>query len=308
MLKPRTPLFNEATLLASGGGGSSASAADSASAPNPPPDDAGTAAAFDFRSALDDSGNFKKDWSANLPADVKDYADALGKYPNPTELVRGFVNAQKLIGKRQEVKPPAPDAKPEELAAWRKLVGAPETADGYKIAKPEKLPDGIEWNDANVKEFAEVAHKLNLSEAQAQALIQYDLERSSKLMGKGQEKIAEYRKSQQSALKETWGESYNDNLQKVAKLVELAGGDPNDPDIGDNAKVLELLGKLTPLLKEDGFVGSDKVGSGLTNTQQAEDIRRNPNNPWHAAFHGKEGKARQAEAQNVVMRLAYGVK
>jgi hypothetical protein len=36
---------------------------------------------------------------------------------------------------------------------------------------------------------------------------------------------------------------------------------------------------------------------------QAEDIRRNPSNPWHNAYIGKEGAARQKEAAALMARL-----
>ena len=36
---------------------------------------------------------------------------------------------------------------------------------------------------------------------------------------------------------------------------------------------------------------------------QAEDIRRNPSNPWHNAYIGKEGSAHQKEAAALMARL-----
>jgi hypothetical protein len=71
--------------------------------------------------------------------------------------------------------------------------------------------------------------------------------------------------------------------------------------------MIKALHSAASLIQEDKFVASNKVGLGLTGADQAEDIRRNPANPWHAAYHNKEGKERQQQAQSLMMRLQ-GVK
>ena len=270
---------------------------------------AATGGEWDFRSALDDKGAFKQGWVDTLPPDLKEYAGTLGKYPNAAELLRGHGNAQKLIGQRGApgVKVPGPDAKPEDVAAFRKAIGVPDDVAGYGLKKPDQLPEGVEWNEERVGEFASLAHELGLTPAQAQKLVAFDTERMGKMNAGGKVKLEAFVNGQRDELKREWGESYQNNVGKALKTAEFLGLDPNDAEIGNSAKMIKALHSAAALIQEDKFVASNKVGLGLTGADQAEDIRRNPANPWHAAYNGKEGKERQAQAQALMMRLQ-GVK
>jgi hypothetical protein len=280
--------------------------ADPSPAPSPTPDlQPSNPAAFDFRSALDETGSFKQGWVDSLPADLKDYAGTLGKYPNVVELLRGHGNAQKLIGQRGNtgLKPPGPDAKPEEVAAWKKLIGVPDTPDAYGLKKPDQLPEGVEWNEEDVKGFQTLAHEIGLTPAQVQKLTEYDLARAGKMTASGKEKLTAFVNEQRDTLKKEWGDSFSNNVERALMAAQLLGLDPKDPEIGNSAKMIKALHSAAALIREDKFVSSNKVGLGLTGADQAEDIRRNPNNPWYNAYHGKETPERQREAQKLMMRL-----
>jgi hypothetical protein len=296
-----------------GGGGTLLSGGAPTSAPDPTPSPTPTPPAgggeWDFRSALDDKGAFKQGWVDTLPPDLKDYAGTLGKYPNVAELLRGHGNAQKLIGQRGApgVKVPGPDAKPEEVAAYRKAIGVPDDVTGYGLKKPDALPEGVEWNEEEVGKFSALAHELGLTPAQAQKLVAYDTERMGKMNAGGKAKLDAFIQGERDALKKEWGENYQNNIGKALKTAELLGLDPKDAEIGNSAKMIKALHSAAALIQEDKFVASNKVGLGLTGADQAEDIRRNPANPWYNAYHGKETKERQAQAQALMMRLQ-GVK
>ena len=96
-------------------------------------------------------------------------------------------------------------------------------------------------------------------------------------------------------------------MGKAARAAQLAGFDLNDGELANNAKFVKAMLTVSSLIKPDAVVGADKTGIPLDGAAQAEDIRRNPANPWHAAYNGKEGPARQKEAQALMMRLQ-GVK
>lgn len=273
--------------------------------------DEGGSSDWDFRSVLDDKGNFKAGWDASLPDDLKPSAATLAKYPNPLELMRGHANASKLIGQKSTIKAPAPDAKPEEMAKFneqiRGVLGIPASPEEYKIAKPENLPQGLTWNDAEVGEFAKLAHSLNIPPAAAQKLVEFDMQRMQKLKASGEAKLDEFVKAQEAELRKDWGADFEVNLGKAAKAAQLAGFDLNDSELANNAKFVKAMLTVSNLIKPDALVGNDKAGLVMDGKAQAEDIRRNPANPWHAAYMGKEGPARQQEAAALMMRLQ-GVK
>lgn len=262
------------------------------------------AAGWDFRSALDDSGSFKQGWHETLPDDLKPYAGSLSKYPNATELLRGLGNAQKLIGQRpQELKPPGPDATPEQKATWFKTIGVPEKPEEYGLKKPEKLPEGVPWSDEDAAAFAAKAHELGLTPAQVQAIAAFDIERAARGVQKGQGEITAYIEGQKTALKAEWGEKFEANRDKALATAQLLGLDPNDAEIGNSAKMIKALHAASQLMSEDKFVGSDKAGMGMSRADQAEDMLRNKANPWHNALWGREGPERQTQAQQLRARL-----
>jgi len=293
------------TLLGGAAGGSPAPAPTPSPAPQGNGD--GGSTAWDFRSSLDDKGNFKPGWDAGLPDDLKPSAAALAKYPNPLELMRGHANASKLIGQKSTLKAPAPDASPADVerfnAQIREVLGVPAKVEDYKIAKPDKLPDSLTWNEAEVGEFAKLAHSLNIPPAAAQKLVEFDSQRMAKMHQAGQSKLDEFVKSQEAELRKDWGADFDANLGLAAKAAQVVGFDINDNELANNAKFVKAMLTVSRLISPDKLVGSDKSSSVMDGKAQAEDIRRNPNNPWHNAYMGSEGPSRQQEASSLMARL-----
>ena len=304
------------TLLGGAAGGSSGSGqgdgskAGSGSSGGAGAGDGGSSGAWDFRSSLDDKGNFRPGWDANLPDDLKASAAALAKYPNPLELMRGHVNASKLIGQKTALKAPAPDAKPEEVAKFnaqiREVLGVPAKAEEYKLTKPDNLPQGLSWDEAKVGDWQKFFHDANIPPAVADKIVAKQAAEIASQAEAGKGKLDEWVKSQEAELRKEWGADFDANLGLAAKAASIAGFDLNDSELGNNAKFVQAMLTVSRFISPDKLVGDDKV-TAMNGAAQAEDIRRNPNNPWHKAFMGQEGEARQREAAGVMARLQ-GVK
>jgi hypothetical protein len=267
-------------------------------------DDA-TKAAFDFRSSLDAAGNFKADWQNSLPEELRASA---GKYTSPLNLITGLHNANKLIGQKSAaLTAPSPDAKPEDIAKHqanvRAALGIPEKLDDYKIAMPEKLPEGVTVDEKQVKEFSALAHSLGIPAATAAKLVEFNMKSMAGLQQGGQAKLQEFVKSQSDALQKEWGEKTPENIARAKSAAEKLGLDINDPQLGNNAPFIKAMFTASGLMKDDKLIGTDSASVTSGGPAQAEDIRRNPNNPWHGAFMGKEGPERAREAQGHVLRL-----
>ncbi|SKA94922.1 hypothetical protein SAMN02745166_02243 [Prosthecobacter debontii] len=259
--------------------------------------------AFDFHSILGKDGSFTAGWQEALPEDLREYAAEFGKYPNAMELLRGHANKAKMIGQRTGVKPPGAEAKPEEIAAWRKALGVPETAEGYGIAKPEALPEGVQWDEGTVKEFQTLAHDLHLTPHQVQSLMAFDLKQKEGLVSRGREGVDSYLNEQRTLLEAEWGDRIHENTARALRAAQLLGLDPDDAEIGNSAKMIRALHSASVLMQEDRLLGSRSSTAVMGGEAQAEDIRRNPNNPWHKAYLGHEGKERQQEAAEMIRKL-----
>lgn len=97
--------------------------------PAPTPDPGAAPAAFDWK-------------QTGLDPDSLGYVQAKGFKDIPA-VVGSYRNLEKLHGVPPEriLKVPGPDAKPEEIAAYRERLGMPKDAKEYKIAKVEGLAE-----------------------------------------------------------------------------------------------------------------------------------------------------------------------
>lgn len=63
--------------------------------------------------------------------DSDDYKTIVGKHKTPTELADAYVDTSKRLEKALEI--PGKDANPEQIQAFFKKLGVPETAEGYEF-------------------------------------------------------------------------------------------------------------------------------------------------------------------------------
>jgi len=94
-------------------------------------------------------------------------------------VAESLVNAEKLIG--GSLRLPTDKDTPEERAAKMEKVftqlGRPAKPDGYVIQQPS-ADTGVPWNAQQAESFKSVAHKIGLTQAQAQALVEFDVQRA----------------------------------------------------------------------------------------------------------------------------------
>jgi hypothetical protein len=168
------------------------------------------------------------------------------------------------------LKLPGDDAKPEEVEAFHKAIGRPESADKYEIA----LPDGHEIDDGFAGPMKEAAFKAGVPAAafkgMAEAFVQY------------QQDQVEAEKTRQDGLAanvlKEWGE------QKTAKLadvqtamrtlaIDVEGVAAIQRGYGaDNT--LKLLQRLGAGMSEDALIGGEKRRFGITGTEAQAEINK----------------------------------
>lgn len=106
------------------------------------------------------------DWRASLPDDLKEHAS---RFTSTGDLVKSHLTLRQQLSKA--IIPPAANAKPEDVATYRKALGVPDTAEAYKWPDPpagETLTDDIKATRADwSKEF----HEANLSQPQVDRLL-----------------------------------------------------------------------------------------------------------------------------------------
>lgn len=235
-------------------------------------------------------GAFSEGWMARLPEALKPAAETLAKYKSIPDLASAHYSLQQLLGKKANaILPINETSKPEEIAAYRKALGIPEKADGYNL-KPEKLPDGVGWNDDNGKALAELALKHNVPPAAMKELVGFLLEGRSKehqasILAANQENE---RKNQVNvkSLQDFWKGDFDKNIQLAKRAAITAGADPNHASFAD-PEIVKAFARVGSMISEDKLVRGDIGGEGHFNSPgaMAKDIQTNKLNPMYARYH-----------------------
>lgn len=200
-------------------------------------------------------------------------ASWLDKAPGP---LRDWIG-QQMHAARQKTdgtfKVPGDDAKPEDWEPIWKALGRPDDPDGYGIAKPEKMPDGLDWNDDFAKKFTAHAHSIGMPKAMAHKLMEWHTaqmgEQAAAMRAAGEKYVADERE----ALTKTFGPKLADAAAAAQNAAKEAGIDPDlfNPAAGkfagvDTLKIVSgLLGKLVNFTQEGNFAaggGSSPTASG----------------------------------------------
>lgn len=255
---------------------------------------------------LAEDGSFVGKWTDRLPDDLKQHEATLGRFPNFVEMARSYVHARSKLGEKV-APPPAENATPEQVKAWRALVGAPETAEGYGIKKPDKLPDGVEWNDDLAKGFAAMAHKHHLPPAAVQEIMGWWTEQSGNLAKAGREAaeagLQTALKKQEDELRQAWGQNMDEKFGIAMRAARTFGlqGNPADWTPKDIVMALEMAGRS---ISEDKLLKADGPGSGMSSRQAANAIMDHKNQDRMArAYRGEFGAEEQAQAAAHVAKL-----
>jgi len=258
-------------------------------------------------------------WFESLPDDAKNDPE-ITKYKTPEEFYNGYKEKVSLIGKKGIIIP-GDNATPEEREKFLNALGRPAKPEEYKVDTPPNLPESIKVTPESEQAFKNIAHKTGLTNTQANELNQWYLSAVSESV-KAQEKAeTEAMQKAETALRAEWKENFDSNKNKIASLIEKAGGQEaidamgGVDGLGNNPIVLKTLGTIANMLSEDqinNIRGPVSPSTGNETKEQAlEKIKSEFNNSegkWHKALMD-ENNPQHNEAVNERQRLykiAYG--
>jgi hypothetical protein len=225
-------------------------------------------------------GTFGDKWLDALPDDAKDYKDTLSKYKSVPDMAKALANANALIGKKLGV--PNEKSSPEEVAAFRRAMGVPESIEEYKFA-PDSLPEGMTWSDDMAKPYAEIAHKHGIPPSAMKELV---AQHAKTEMFKLEAIQATYEKQRTEAvqgLQKEWGNDFGKNIGLAKQAAKLAGVDANSHGFSD-PEVVRGFVRMAQMMSEDK-VGRSMGGTEfMTGAARAKDIMSNSENAWHKRY------------------------
>ena len=214
-----------------------------------------------------DAGEFKLpdnwDYRTALPENLR--TGVAAKYQNLTDLVGGFENAQKLIGKpvdRLVEIPPNADA--EVRRGVLSKLGLPEKVEDYKIAAPKKGGDFVDVSKPAFAKLTAAAHGLGILPDQLQGLLEVIGESTQEgydaNVAAGNEKHA----NNIRALRTELGETFDKTVAAANLGIMRVGGQElvdaiNGAQMGTDPVILKAFAKVGEFYAEDGG-GGDRTG------------------------------------------------
>lgn len=164
-----------------------------------------------------------EDWRAQASGGDEKLTKRLERFADPAALAKSLAAAEAKIHSGQaKAAPPPADAKPEEVTAWRKENGIPETPAGYL----EKLPDGVVIGDGD-KELAELfvtdMHGANVSPEIAHKAIGSYYKVMELAEAKRSEADLKALRDFEDQVRPEWGAGYRGNINAIAGWLDTAG-------------------------------------------------------------------------------------
>ena len=182
----------------------------------------------------------------------------LGDHKNLGSIAKSYLNKDKMLGAAIHPLPDKPTD--EQIKEHRAKVGCPETVEGYEVAKPEKLPDGMVFDDDTMAAATKFAHDNHVPKGIFEGL--------AKLVFDGQ--IATFKRMVEASAKETetatnqlkgkHGAEYDKVVEMANRFYDLPGNDEVNKAFTDlmaahgldtHPAVVEFFNEAYKLVKED---------------------------------------------------------
>lgn len=230
-------------------------------------------------------GSFAPDWTTKLPEDLGPARDSLGRFKSVVDLARAYDGANKLIG-RKGVILPNEKSTAEEISAFHKTMGVPETPDGYMEAvRPTEMPEGVAWSDDIAKSYFELAHRHHVPASAMRDLIGLHLKQRQFEQEAAQHMLIENKQKGLKQLRQIWGVDFDRNLGIAQRAASLTGVDANSYGWRD-PEVVKGFVRLASMMGDDKLVtpGGSLPAGGADLKSRAIDIMRNPANPDHQKY------------------------
>ncbi len=234
-------------------------------------------------------GKYVKGHQELLPPEMEEFKNLAATFDDPKMVWKALKDNMATARSKGNVKPITPESTPAEVADYRAKMGIP--TEPYKIDKPEKLPEGVDWNPARAEAYGKWAHDNNLTPEQMAKGMELQMQFLSEDIAGAQQAHAQAMQVQIAQEQENLKLMYGGNLDKVVLAAQRAamwGGvpaaalDPNSPTFLGVA-MLGYFHKASEMLGESKLPATAVVAN-MDELAQARDIQTNQQNPDFKAF------------------------
>jgi hypothetical protein len=223
--------------------------------------------------------------------DVKDssldpYRSMAAQFKDLPSMLKSMHDTKAALSQRTEgmVRIPGKDATPDEISAYHRAIGVPESPDKYQIQPPTQLPEGVEFRPEALTQFAEFAHKAGIPNEVANQLIAFQAQVESAEVTRLKSEHDAAVQAQEKQLQQEWGGQWEQKNMLAKRAADTVGLGADHPALA-NADIRKAMARVADLISEDKLSGHDKVSGVLSPGNEAKDILSNPDNPLHKAYH-----------------------
>ncbi len=238
----------------------------------------------------DTGGAAEPTWRDNLGAGLSDNP-SLEKFSDVASLAKSYLNAEKMIGRD---KIPMPQTA-EEFTSVFKRLGMPDTADEYKLTPPKDIPAGFNYPPEAEKDFRNMVHDLELTQAQAEKLYNNIWVSQLKNFAGHNESVSHMKADCNKTLEQAWGNDVepqmNIAMQAAEKLFSPETVEMMKETFGNSASLLMDLNKLGTNLVEDGVLTGAGANTGITPQQLVHKVEELMGHPAYLDKHHVEHKS-----------------
>ena len=235
-----------------------------------------------------------KSWKEAISQEFRNDPN-IEKFTEIDALAKSYINATQMIGK-DKVAVPNKNSTEEQWNEVFDKLGRPASADKYTL---DVKSDVVPLNEGDVKQFAENAHKLGLSNKQAQGVLEFyknNME-SNAHQSKVDTETSQAQAEQQ--LRKEWGRDFEANVKRAGALakanlnteildLELKNG----MRVGDHPEMIKGFAKIASLLTEDKIMSPEDENASKTSDIESEisSIMDNKDGPYWNKQHPDHDK------------------
>ena len=227
------------------------------------------------------------DWLKDIEPDVANDPILKG-VKDVKDVIKGYVHAQRLVG-RDKVVVPTNKSTPEEWKAYFAKVGLPESEDKYDFKAPEKM------DAEKLAKFKKLAYENNILPNQMEKIVQAFEEDKKATMDWYDSQEKERVEATKTELIKEWGEQgFQKNIGNALKVAKHFGGDEfikylDESGLGNDGNLIRMFAKIGEKLQSEDTFDQEIVGHfGMTKSQAQEEINKIFGDPMHPYFNKQD--------------------
>lgn len=140
-------------------------------------------------------------WLSSVPENLRDN-DVLKGHASLPEALQQYVDLK--VKSADMIARPTDKSTPEDIAAYRKVMGVPDTIEGYELTKPDDFPEEMLYDITFPTKWVETFKEAGVTKEVAQLLHKQVMEHSKEVFRQFNEAKAERETAQMEALKDVW--------------------------------------------------------------------------------------------------------